>query len=1020
MIPARSDLLDYDEEEQTSSRRQAPSMVSLHFVRSALRRRWLACILSALLGMLVAASILVAFPGVHNAKASLRLAHDPDTDPSRAMATDVSLLKTRTVASRTIERLDLTMTPDDFLKSATAVSVSSELLELKLTAPSNAEAERRLSALTSVYLQFRSDQLSAQSDALITGMQEHIQKLDAQLEGLTTRIDNLTKGSGSANTEKLSEAISQRAYVQGRIDTLRQSVEDATLRNQAILSSSNVLDPPAAEVGGAKRRIALALASGLIGGAAIGCGTVLFLAIISDRLRRRADVAEALEVPVPVSVRRITPLPKRLVGLPLIRALEGHRTAERLRLAHAIEMELPEPARSGRLAVVGIGNAEAVRYAVAAAAADLVADGRSVVLMDLTSKGSLDGEVVRSMAGSTPGPTVLRPRGLPTLASDAAELRVVGDEGKTAPSLENSNVTLVLADLDPSVGADYLLTWSDRVIIAVTAGRSSAEMVRTAGDLIRSAGLEMRVAALLHTERTDDSSGIAGFDRPIHIVEKHDRLTLVGATVPAEEATTGEQTVVDDAEVAALPEPAAEEEASPETQQAAVEAQAVAEEQPAAVVEAQAVADEQPVDEKQLAHEELTASEDTAQDDELSGKVEQATEEEQPVEEQAQLTDEEQLADEELLEQLADEEQLTTEEVAPEAQLTAEEVAAEEQPATEEAAAEEQPTAEEAAPEEQPVTDEAAAEDQPTAEEIAPEEQPATDEAAAEEQPVAEEEQPATEEAAAVEQPADEPTAEQDDSAADDQMINEDLTASEQTTQDDELSGEVEQIVDDDQTVEMQAVVDLEPAQVDEQATVDLESAALLEQPFEDEYAFGDDATVQMAVIDVVLADEQVAAVAESPEESEGATAWQIFFVAAPPIHVQPSAEDDELDWTWEWLDESNAEQDVDSAVIVVDDDIELLVEPDEIPQSFVEIDVDGWALYIDVYPPVYLGSGPRSEDDDLNWNWDWDWDEEPAPAANAQESNTHESNGNGHDQNEAQDSRKDQPAQVDHRSSRV
>jgi hypothetical protein len=96
------------------------------------------------------------------------------------------------------------------------------------------------------------------------------------------------------------------------------------------------------------------------------------------------------------------------------------------------------------------------------------------------------------------------------------------------------------------------------------------------------------------------------------------------------------------------------------------------------------------------------------------------------------------------------------------------------------------------------------------------------------------------------------------------------------------------------------------------------------------------------------------------------------------------------------------------------------MAEPDEIPQSFVEIDGDGWALYIDVYPPVYLASGPNSEDDELNWNWDWDWDEEPAPAPSGQESNGHESNGNGHDQNEAQVSGKDQPTQAGHRSSRV
>ena len=39
-------------------------------------------------------------PPSHEATASLVLAHDPQVDPSRAMATDVSLLKTRAVATK--------------------------------------------------------------------------------------------------------------------------------------------------------------------------------------------------------------------------------------------------------------------------------------------------------------------------------------------------------------------------------------------------------------------------------------------------------------------------------------------------------------------------------------------------------------------------------------------------------------------------------------------------------------------------------------------------------------------------------------------------------------------------------------------------------------------------------------------------------------------------------------------------------------------------------------------------------
>ena len=70
------------------------------------------------------------------------------------------------------------------------------------------------------------------------------------------------------------------------------------------------------------------------------------------------------------------------------------------------------------------------------------------------------------------------------------------------------------------MGVDYLVPWTDRVMIAVTAGRSSAEMVRTSGGS-RSAPPDWSYLAdrrtTLRTERTDKlSSGTAGFE-PIPI-----------------------------------------------------------------------------------------------------------------------------------------------------------------------------------------------------------------------------------------------------------------------------------------------------------------------------------------------------------------------------------------------------------------------------------------------------------------------------------------------------------------------
>ena len=522
MIPATWDLPDPGYDDPSAPGRPLPALVSLHFLRSALRRQWVVCALSAVLGLLAAAAFLLAFPAPHEAKAMLVLAHDPQADPERAMSTDVTLLTSRTVAVQTIAGLGLTTTPDDFLASVAAEPVSTDLVSLTLAAPSGTEAVRRLEVLTSTYLAFRAEQLSVQSNVLVDGMQQRIEEQQDQVAELTQRIDQLSAAGGAAASE-LSDAISQRAQVNGQIERLQQSMQDAALRNTSVTSSSRVIDPAASETGGVKRRIALTLASGLIGGAALGCGIVLFLAITSDRLRRRFDVAAALEVPVAVSVGRIAPLSRRWLWLPALRARDARVADERQRLARALEMELPLPGLWGRLAVACIDNADEVRFAMATAATSLAGRGAPVLLIDLTADGGLDAAFadLRARGTTVDRPTVMRPRGIPALAAKPADLRAVEhkDEETILPSPDMTDVSLVLADLDPSVGAHHLAAWAERVVIVVTAGHSSAERVRTAAELVRSAGLDLRFAALLRTDAHDESSGSGGFERPgpIHL-----------------------------------------------------------------------------------------------------------------------------------------------------------------------------------------------------------------------------------------------------------------------------------------------------------------------------------------------------------------------------------------------------------------------------------------------------------------------------------------------------------------------
>lgn len=506
MNAATWDVSDAEPNDQNSRGFPQPTLVTLHYLRGALRRRWLACVGSALLGILLAVAYLSAIPAPHTASTTLVLAHDPAASPTLAMATDASLATTRSVAQRTINALRLPTTPDILLKSVTAEATTSDLLVLKVKAASDVDAVRTLSAYTTVFLKFRADQLSAQSNSLIQGQNVQIHAFQGQVEDLTRRI-NLLTSSGDASSSRLSDSISERAEVTAAISGLQQSVEATKLKTTALVASSRIIDSPAVETGGQKRRLVLTVASGLVGGVGIGVGLVLFLAITSSRLRRRADVATALGVPVSVSVGRLTPLPRLLQHLPVLKSINQRRADDRRRLAHTIEQAVPGSGIGRWLAVACVDNAHEVCFGVVEAALALQEGGADLRLIDLTEKGNV-GVALRRLRPGRPGQlTVIRPQGIPSLVTDIDQIETYPSQAQEIPTIKATEVCLVVADMNPAVGAEHLTAWTQRVVVAITAGASSAERVRTTKGLVHAAGLDLWCAVLLRSEARDESSG---------------------------------------------------------------------------------------------------------------------------------------------------------------------------------------------------------------------------------------------------------------------------------------------------------------------------------------------------------------------------------------------------------------------------------------------------------------------------------------------------------------------------------
>lgn len=472
-------------------------LVSLHFLLAALRRRWRTWVGLTLVGVMLGVGWVSLVPPRSTGTVTLVLAHDPNVEPAMAMATDISLLRTRTVAETLIDRLDLQMTPEAFQTTVVTTAVTSQVLQIDVAAPDDSSARERAATLAEVFLVFRGRQLKAGSDAIVAGNRERVGRLEEQAAVLTEEFERLS-AEGEEGQSEAAGVLTERSRLNDEIARLQQGSEEITLQAEAILQASDVIDPADAVPRSEARRWVLTVGSALVGGLGIGVGYVLVTALTSNRLRRRDEVALALGVPVAASATR-----RRRSSLePLVRTVVAAATRS---------------GRRTRLAVVAApGTKDHVRI-VAGAAKTIAASGSSVVLADLSDSGRLDREVARWSTGATRQPsgplTVIRP--LAQQLPSRGNLTMSGPDGPALPeddpgraSYEAAQVVLVLASVEPTTDLETVDAWADEVVLVVEAGRSSAEWLRSVADLVRAQRLTLSFAMLVRADRTDESLGL--------------------------------------------------------------------------------------------------------------------------------------------------------------------------------------------------------------------------------------------------------------------------------------------------------------------------------------------------------------------------------------------------------------------------------------------------------------------------------------------------------------------------------
>jgi capsular polysaccharide biosynthesis protein len=469
--------------------------VNLHFVLGEVKRRRRWVIGCAVAGLVVGLLLSVASSATPRAETKVLLTFPSASDPARAMLTDAQLLETDAVARRVVDALHLPESPAAFTSSYSGLGLSDNLLSISVSAPSSSAAVRRANALAHEYLAYRAEVYQHQSDAIVEGLKKQQETIQGQISELDRQLGAQADAITSTDPPTANQ-LATRDGLNNRYNQLNDSIAAQTDSIAAVVAGSFVIDQATPIEPSLIKEVGRNALSGLAAGLGIGLALVVLLAVTSNRVWRRDDVAEAMRHSVnlstgPIRVRR------RLANVAL-RKLIAHPTPELAKVVSHLRDQLATRAWGDRsLAVIAVGGLEVAAASVGATATALARDGEDVVVIDASEQNIVSGSrLLRERESSSAG----GPAG--------GGIRLVSlADGRKAPSVDAEQVVLVLAMLDPAEGAERIRAFAPNAVAIVTAGRSTMTSLRAVSDMLEVAHVELASVVLVGSSGHDESFG---------------------------------------------------------------------------------------------------------------------------------------------------------------------------------------------------------------------------------------------------------------------------------------------------------------------------------------------------------------------------------------------------------------------------------------------------------------------------------------------------------------------------------
>jgi len=500
------------------------ALVSLGFIRGALRRTMVFWCALAVVGMVIGVGVYKARPPAAKASTTVLITYAPDENPTSAVLDNQAIAESRTVAEMAIAKLDVHQSVGSFVAATTVSVVTDRVLQITVSAETGAEAVSRANAVAASFIALRASQIQTDQKLLLEMLQNQVNQAQQTVSAIDRQISKTSAELPTTEqATKLRGLHAQLTQAQTQLGVDEQTLEGTKVNTNTLSaeSGSTILDPAMSQAHSKVKYLAIYALLGLILGLAVGMGIVVVRTILSDRLRRRDDISRAMGVPVKLSVGPV-PLSRWRPGR---RGLAAARHRAVRRITGYLRAVVPQ-ARTGTaaLAVVPIDDAQVAALSLVSLAVSCARDGRTVVVADL-AEGT---PVAALLHARSPGVRIAMVDGaqLTLAVPDRDDLAPAGPIGPVSAGAQRSEFTaavqeaiaaadllLTLVTLDPSVGAEYVASWATSTVAVVTAGRSSWAKIHAVGEMSRLAGLSMTSAVLVGADRNDESVGVTDRER---------------------------------------------------------------------------------------------------------------------------------------------------------------------------------------------------------------------------------------------------------------------------------------------------------------------------------------------------------------------------------------------------------------------------------------------------------------------------------------------------------------------------